>query len=141
MSVGDFAGCNNASVAGCGTPALTPTTSNLTISLSAAAVAKTHALHPALALDFWRADDRTFGQKWGNSSAITIDLANPVFRAATSALAPAILRLGGSPDDSIVFDTDGSCVPQSGGYGPYPGYFCSQVHPCALIRAAKHGRI
>jgi hypothetical protein len=133
---GDVAGCNNASVAGCSSPSPptpVPTTSNLTITLSSAApVSKTHALHPALALDFWRSDDPRFGVKWGNSSAITIDLTDPVLRAAASALAPAILRLGGSPDDSVIFDTDGTCVPQSGGDGPFPGYYCSQVHPCEL---------
>ena len=130
---GDIAGCNNATVTGCVTPSPRPITSNLTISLSAAAVSKTHALHPALALDFWRSDDPRFGVKWGNSSAITIDLTDPVLRAAASALAPAILRLGGSPDDSVIFDTDGSCIPQSGGDGPFPGYYCSQVHPCELL--------
>jgi hypothetical protein len=39
-----------------------------------------------------------------------------------------VLRLGGSPEDSITFDADGSCV-AGGGDGPFAPYYCSQVHP------------
>jgi len=106
----------------------------VTVFVGAAAIARTHALHPAVALDFWRRDDARFGEKWGNSSALTIDLSSPALRAAATALAgaptPTLLRLGGSPEDSLVFDSPpGSCVPQSGGEGPFPGYYCSQVKP------------
>ena len=30
---------------------------------------QTHAGYPGVALDFWRADDPSYGHKWGNSSA------------------------------------------------------------------------
>jgi hypothetical protein len=87
-------------------------------------------------LDFWRWDDPTFGKKWGNSSAQEIDLADPQLRGLTAALAPALLRIGGSPDDSIIFDSDGTCVPGSGGNGPAPkGYYCSQVS----VRGSRQG--
>lgn len=57
-----------------------------------------------------------------------IDLGDASLRAYAAALAPALLRLGGSPEDSIVFDADGSCAPGGGGQPPGP-YYCSQVHP------------
>ena len=114
----------------CGPRPPHPNTTSLTAAIdSSVALGRTSPLHPAVALDFWRSDDPTFGQKWGRSSALTIDLTSPVLRAAARALAPAVLRLGGSPEDSLVFDVDGTCVPGSGGDGPYAPYFCSQVHP------------
>ena len=114
----------------CGPPPPPPHTTSVTATIDAsAALGRTSALHPAVALDFWRSDDPRFGQKWGRSSALTIDLASPVLRAAAKALAPAVLRLGGSPEDSVVFDANGTtCVPGSGGDGPYAPYYCSQVH-------------
>lgn len=63
-----------------------------------------------------------YGEKWGNASCLTIDLENPRLRAAAAALAPAVLRLGGSPEDSVVFDT-GGCVPGA----PFEGFACSQT--------------
>ena len=87
-------------------------------------------MHPAVALDFWRASDPTFGEKWASSSALTIDLTSPALLAAAGALAPAVLRLGGSPEDSLTYDDgSGTCVPQSGGAGPFAPYYCSQVRP------------
>lgn len=104
--------------------------SALNVTIGGAAGPTMHPLAPAVTLDFWRSDDPTYGEKWGNSSALDIDLTSPVLQAAAKALSPALLRLGGSPEDSVVFDTDGTCVPGSGGSGPAPnGYYCSQVHP------------
>jgi hypothetical protein len=101
---------------------------NVTFTVGAAAGAPLHPLAPAVALDFWLSSDPTYGVKWGNSSILTIDLASAALRSYSAALAPALLRLGGSPEDSIVYDADGSCAP-GGGAGPFPGYYCSQVHP------------
>lgn len=127
---GLVSGCNNSTVMGCvapGPPYNGPITATVQTS---SPIMKTHPLSPAVTLDFWRWDDPNFGQKWMNSSALEIDLTNPQLRALASALAPALLRLGGSPEDSLVFDTDGTCVPGTGGNGPAPkGYYCSQVHP------------
>lgn len=63
----------------------------------------THPLSPAVTFDFWRWDDPFYGPKFMNSSALYIDLTNPLLRSLASALAPAILRIGGSPEDGIVF--------------------------------------
>lgn len=90
--------------------------------------ARLHALAPAVCLDGWNA---TEFPRWGPSSFLSLNLSDPNLIAMASALAPAILRLGGSPEDSIFFDADGTtCVAGSGGAGPgLNGYFCSQVKP------------
>lgn len=127
---GDTAGCDDSRIPACKPPP-PPYVGNITVTVDTATVlGKTHPLSPAIALDFWRSDDPTFGEKWGNSSALHIDLSDPQLIAMTAALAPALLRLGGSPEDSLIYDSDGTCVPQSGGAGPAPGgYYCSQVRP------------
>jgi heparanase 1 len=125
---GMTAACDDARLAACTPPAPPAPTTALTATVGAARIARTHALHPAVSLDMWRLDG-THGRQWGNASALTIDLASPALRAAAAALAPAILRIGGSPEDGILFDDDGTCAPQSGGAGPFAGYYCSQVTP------------
>lgn len=54
-----------------------------------------------------------------------MDFKNPDLIAAAKGLAPGLLRLGGSPIDSIQFDFDGKCV--IGGKQPSPHFHCSQV--------------
>jgi len=128
-------GANSACLVGsnpkCAPPLPPYNGTNITFSINTVSpIITTHPLSPAVTLDFWRHDDPTFGIKWGNSSAISIDVTNPLLRNLTSLLGPGLLRLGGSPEDSLVYDTDGTCVPGSGGNGPAPnGYYCSQVHP------------
>lgn len=94
----------------------------------------THPGYPGVALDFWRADDPSYGHKWGNSSALLLDLDDPTLVALASSLAPGILRIGGSPEDSIVFDVDGTCAP-NGTAAPNPGYACAgtQLHPWVYV--------
>ena len=119
--------CDASRVPACAPP---PPYNNLNVSFSIGAPAGVplHPLAPAVALDFWLSNDPRFGEKWGNSSILTIDLASAALRTYSSALAPAVLRLGGSPEDSIVFDADGTCAP-GGGAGPFAPYYCSQVSP------------
>jgi heparanase 1 len=119
-------------VSNCAPPPPPAPWTQLNVSLSVggapAGAVPLHPLAPAVALDFWLPTDPRFGEKWGNSGLLSIDLGSEPLRAYARALAPALLRLGGSPEDSIQFDADGSCVP-GGGAGPFPGYFCSQVSP------------
>eukprot|EP00755_Sulcionema_specki_P037020 Sspe_Gene.108048::Locus_87209_Transcript_1_1_Confidence_1.000_Length_1571::g.108048::m.108048/K07964/HPSE; heparanase len=82
---------------------------------------------PAVTLDFWLRNDTRYGEKWGNTSALLLDLDDPALLELASGLAPSLLRLGGSPEDSIVYDMKGGCVP--GGDGPGGQYYCSQVRP------------
>ena len=129
-SAGDTvtAGCDASRVAGCAPPPPYNTlNATATISGAAAGVAL-HPLAPAVALDFWLGTDPTYGEKWQNAGVLSIDLTNAALRRYSAALAPALLRLGGSPEDSIVFDADGTCTPGSGGQPAGP-YYCSQVHP------------
>ena len=120
------AGCNNATVPGCAPPPPVNGTA-LLASVSAAPVLRTHPLSPAVTLDFWNVSSPNIGPKWGNSSVLALDLSNPLLQALASQLAPGLLRLGGSPEDSVIFDTDGTCVAGTGGQGPSPSYYCSQV--------------
>jgi hypothetical protein len=87
-----------------------------------------------VALDLWRADDPSYGHKWGNSSALLLDLDDPTLVALASSLAPGILRIGGSPEDSIVFDVNGTCTP-NGTAAPNPSYACAgtQLHPWVYV--------
>jgi heparanase 1 len=123
---GTTAGCDTSSVKGCQAP---PPYSgpNVTFSIGGEIGVPLHPLAPAVALDFWLATDPTYGEKWQSSGILTIDLTNKDLIKYSSALSPAILRIGGSPEDSIIFDTDGSCTP--GGTGPSQNYYCSQVRP------------
>ena len=125
---GTVAACNNATVAGC----LPPPPVNGTV-LSAVVAASPsgvplHPLAPAVTLDGWNG---TLFPRWGAGSYLSLDLAQPALLAAAAALAPGLLRLGGSPEDSIAFDASGTtCVAGTGGGGPAPGgYYCSQVRP------------
>lgn len=126
---GITSGCNTKSVPNCGPPA-PPYNGPIAASIDVSRIAgRTHPLSPAVTLDFWHPHDPSVGEKWGLSGAITINLSDPKLRALASAITPAILRIGGSPVDSIFFDTEGTCKPLTGGNGPYPNYYCSQTHP------------
>ncbi len=121
------AACNNATVRGC---AAAPPADGAIVNAALAdapAGVPLHALAPGVTLDGWNASGFP---RWGAASFLALDLGAPKLRALAAAVAPAILRLGGSPADSIRFDADGTCVAGTGGDGPAPGgYFCSQVKP------------
>ena len=124
---GTVAACDNATVPGCIPPPPRNNTRLTAVVGAAPAGVTTHALSPAVTLDGWNG---TLFPKWGSGSYLALDLDSPRLLALAAALSPGILRLGGSPEDSILFDDDGSCVAGSGGDGPAPdGYYCSQVRP------------
>ena len=54
-----------------------------------------------------RDNDPTYGPKFGRAGALTVDLNAPGLAAAASALAPGILRIGGTPADGIVYEIRG----------------------------------
>ena len=74
--------------------------------------------------DFWRSDDPNYGKKWGNAGILEIDLSNTNLIALTKALTPATLRIGGSPQDMVIFNISGECNQQYG----YPGYQCPTMN-------------
>ena len=72
--------------------------------------------------DYWLGNDSA-GKWYPNASILLLDLSSPDLIALTKAISPAILRIGGSAQDSIVYDIDGECDQNYG----LPGYKCSQV--------------
>ena len=54
-----------------------------------------------------RDNDPTYGPKFGHAGALTLNLKAPGLAAAASALAPGILRIGGTPADGIVYEVRG----------------------------------
>lgn len=79
-------------------------------------------------LDLWRRDDPKDGARFGNASALRLGLLSPRLRNLAAASAPAVLRIGGSPEDSLGYGFDGHCAsePASAAAG---GYYCSRVRP------------
>eukprot|EP00055_Hartaetosiga_balthica_P000551 m.136880 g.136880 ORF g.136880 m.136880 type:complete len:618 (-) comp11035_c0_seq1:132-1985(-) len=84
-------------------------------------------LSPAVTFDFWLKNDTVYGNKWETSGILQVDLTDSALMYYASELSPSLLRIGGSPEDSIFFDATGGCVP--GGSGPSSSYYCSQVRP------------
>eukprot|EP01059_Diplonema_ambulator_P014673 TRINITY_DN25614_c0_g1_i1.p1 TRINITY_DN25614_c0_g1~~TRINITY_DN25614_c0_g1_i1.p1 ORF type:complete len:500 (+),score=166.65 TRINITY_DN25614_c0_g1_i1:33-1502(+) len=85
-----------------------------------------HPRSPGITFDFWLHNDTKYGEKWGNASILTLNLHDPNLNALMKGLAPGMIRIGGSPVDSVVYDV-GGCTP--GGSGPSSTYYCSQVQP------------
>lgn len=71
-------------------------------------------------LDFWKSDDPDYGSKWGEAGILELNLSNTNLIELTKALTPAILRIGGSPQDMVVYNISGEC---NENYGS-PGYDC-----------------
>jgi hypothetical protein len=86
---------------------------------------------PAVALDWWVKEDPKYGFQWGDASILVLDLQNPKLRAVATSLAPAVLRLGGSPIDSIEYAMTTSavaaCARGKGTPGGTSGFTCSQT--------------
>lgn len=60
----------------------------------------------AVTLDFWPAGK----DKWGTAGALTLDVANADLRTLANGLSGAVLRLGGSPADTLLYDVvPGAC--------------------------------
>eukprot|EP01084_Bolivina_argentea_P006580 12480_1 len=82
-------------------------------------------------IDWWKPG----GWNWGMNSILYINLSNSNLISLVSAVTPATLRIGGAPQDSIIYDITGDCNASIN--NPYPnqthynhsGYYCGQVHP------------
>ena len=77
--------------------------------------------------DFWKYNDPRYGEKWGNASILTVNLSNENLLTLASAISPAYLRIGGSSEDSIIYNITGQCnqpVPPA-----MEGYQCSKIAP------------
>lgn len=85
----------------------------MVLSSAGRVVARTSERFIGTTLDFWRADDPAYGEKWGNASALAVDLA-PRLLALARGLSPGLLRIGGSPQDSIAYESIGGACPPLG---------------------------
>ena len=71
-------------------------------------------------IDFWNNNQ----SKWAPDAGIlTLDLSNENLMALIKELSPAVLRFGGSPQDSVAYDINGECSQKYG----FAEYDCSQA--------------
>lgn len=74
-----------------------------------------------VSLDWWPAEKEDYGDRfadgsglWSNASVLTTNFSDPLLRAAMRALAPTILRVGGSLADLVTYEVPGrrwNCPP------------------------------
>jgi hypothetical protein len=95
---------------------------------------------PAVALDWWVKEDPKYGFQWGDASILVLDLENPLLLAYARALSPAVLRLGGSPIDSIEYaigpEAEKSCARGKGSAG---GTIVPPENTCSQCGLANYG--
>ena len=98
-------------------------TLNYTLSLNTSNILRTvNEPFYGFTIDFWNNED-SYGKWSPDAGILTLNLSNPNLIALTKELAPAKLRIGGSPEDSVVYDINGECSQQYG----LPQYGCSQT--------------
>ena len=62
------------------------------------------ALHARVTMDWWPNSKCDYGEcSWLNSTVLTVDLADPLLSNSIKALSPALLRIGGSLADQLVY--------------------------------------
>eukprot|EP01084_Bolivina_argentea_P187001 322213_1 len=70
--------------------------------------------------DYWK--NKSSGGKWyPNAGILTLNLSNTNLIEYTKALSPAYLRIGGSPENSIIYNISGACNNIN---ASLPGYGC-----------------
>ena len=53
--------------------------------------------------DWWRHNHPTYGVKWMEAGMLTLDLTSTRLRYLTTSLTPALWRIGGTPEDEVVY--------------------------------------
>eukprot|EP01084_Bolivina_argentea_P004809 9111_1 len=85
------------------------TITNLTLTVyTNVVINKIPEMYFGFTMDWWKPSDQS--GKWGDASILWLNLSNPILINLTKALTPAMLRLGGSPEDSIVYNMSGMCL-------------------------------
>ncbi|KAH0458361.1 hypothetical protein IEQ34_013676 [Dendrobium chrysotoxum] len=71
-----------------------------------ATIASTDEHFICATLDWWPSERCDYGScSWGNASILNLNLSNPVLINAVKAFSPLKLRLGGSLDDKVLYET------------------------------------
>ena len=86
---------------------------HISLASSGKIIARTADRFIGVTLDLWRGDDPQIGTKWGDASALSIEL-SPRFLRLAKGLSPGILRIGGSPQDSVAYQPVGGSCPERG---------------------------
>ena len=99
-------------------------TINLTLSISDTVIRSIPETLIGFNLDYWENNTESFG----TSSIPYIDFTNKDLITLTNALSPAVLRLGGSAEDSVIYNISGECY-EAEKWNITGSYYCSEVKP------------
>lgn len=95
--------CIGASFGGVAGDGSTSPTTSVTVTADFAAPTTTVSdAFVGFTIDWWVPYDPVFGKKWGRGGALYVDLDNDKLNRLVTALAPATLRMGGTPEDTVV---------------------------------------
>ena len=72
------------------------------LNVNSGIIATTRDGYVSFNIDWWKPNDAEYGKKWGNASVTAIDLSKPLMSVAASAFPNSLLRLGGTPQDSVI---------------------------------------
>ena len=108
--------------------AVSSSTTNVTLFISTNHIIRTISeTFIGFNLDYWKNNTESFG----TSSIPYIDFSNRDLITLTKALSPAILRIGGSGEDSVIYNISGECndAQKWNISGSPSSYYCSEVKP------------
>jgi len=76
----------------------------------------------------WWLSDGPFGKKWNNVSILFWNLSDPLVISLVQELSPATWRIGGTPEDTVVYEIGNPPECPVAQQGPYPKTKCLSMH-------------